>query len=84
MSPVRWSSDWYDDNNYASFSPAESSECSLSVSLALSSLGSGTCAVDGTDGGPFSLRLLPAVGCRSTDSAIVNCAEELSSNYFGA
>ena len=49
-----------------------------------SSLGSGTYAVDGADGGPFSLRLLPAVGCRSSDSAIVCCAEEPSSNYFGA
>ena len=71
---------------FASFSPAESSECSLSVSLTLSSLGSApcACAVGNTDGGPFSLRLLPAVGLRSPDSAIVYCAEEHSSNYFGA
>ena len=62
--------------DFASFSPAESSECSLSVSLTPSSRGSAPCTVDDMDGGPFSLRLLPAVGCRSPESAIVYCAEE--------
>ena len=37
-----------------------------SVSLTLSSRGSAS-----PDGGPFSLRLLPAVGWMSADSAIV-------------
>ena len=39
---------------------------------------------EGADGGPLSLRLLPAVGCRFAASAIVHWAEELSSYYFGA
>ena len=60
---------------FASFSPAESSECSLTVSLTPSSRGSAG-AIDVVDGGPFTLRLLPAVGCNSSKSAIVYCAEE--------
>ena len=59
---------------FASFSPAESSECSFSVSLAASSnLGNGAC---GKVGGPFCLRLLPAVGCELSASAKVYCVED--------
>ena len=64
---------------FASFSPAESLECSFSVSLASSSLGNGACTAAG---GPFCLRLLPAVGCELSASAIVYCAEESSQQLF--
>ena len=61
----------------ASFSPAESSERSLSVSLTLSSRGSAPGAEGTVDGGPLSLRLLPAVGCEFPASAIMYYVEEL-------
>ena len=56
--------------------PVMPSEQSLSVSLTLSSRGSAPGARGTMDGGPLSLRLLPAVGCEFTASAIMYFAEE--------